>query len=314
MVVFVPDDAVPLVEARSFSSYIGGAESNVAVGLAALGTHVRWAGVLGDDPLGRRIARELSDAGVDVSVVGWSEAAHTGLYLKDPGGQSTAVYYYRRDSAAATIDETIWSNSSLRTAAILHLTGVTAALSESARAAVRAAVVDRCSGAALVSFDVNHRPSLWPREDAGAELALLANAADLVFVGLDEAGALWGCRTVEDVRRRLPDAGTVVVKDGARGASACTGETEVFVPSLPVRVVEPVGAGDAFAAGFLRALLEGLDTRSCLRYGHLLAASALSVRGDTAPPPDQAAILRALVLSDDDWSRQDVHIHTKEQR
>ena len=313
MVLFVPDDGAPLREARTFASYVGGAESNVATYLAAMGTHVRWGSILGEDPLGQRVWTELSAAGIDMSAVRWSSSSHTGVYLKDPGKSSSTVYYYRNGSAARDLDAEIWRDSRLRDARILHTTGITAAISLGAHAAVRAGVVDGRGGAGHVSFDVNFRPTLWHGRDAGGELAELANAADITFVGMDEAGALWGCRTVDDVRRRVPGAGTLIVKDGAKGAHAIADDSAVFVKSLTVPVVEPVGAGDAFAAGYLRGVLDGRATDSCLRMGHLLAAIALTSRGDWGTPPSTAHIERALALDDDDWSSLSIPLTATEE-
>ncbi|MGW5015991.1 PfkB family carbohydrate kinase [Micromonospora chalcea] len=156
-----------------------------------------------------------------------------------------------------------------------------------------------------MSFDVNHRPALWPADRAGPVLRGLADRADVVLVGLDEAAGLWAADDPADVRALLPGPELVVVKDGPVGATALPrAGPAVFVPALPVDVVEPVGAGDAFAAGFLSGLLRGLDLRACLRLGHLTAAPVLVVPGDTAPPPDPETIARALALSETMWTAQ----------
>ncbi len=154
-----------------------------------------------------------------------------------------------------------------------------------------------------ISFDVNYRPALWD-EPPGDLLRELAAAADIVFVGLDEASALWGA-TVHgpaDVRDLLPDPRIVVVKDAAVGATAFHPGGATHVPSLRVEVVEPVGAGDAFAAGFLAALLGGGDAVRCLRSGHLTAASALTVAGDHGPLPDLATRERLLAADEMAWA------------
>jgi 2-dehydro-3-deoxygluconokinase len=162
-----------------------------------------------------------------------------------------------------------------------------------------------------ISFDVNHRPALWP-DDATAATVLreLADRADIVFVGLDEAQELWGADLQPDgVRRLLAGPRILVVKDGGRAAHAFSAEdgseveveVECTVPALPTDVVEPVGAGDAFAAGFLAGLLRGDDLRRALRLGHITAASALKVTGDHGPLPDAVTIERLLGAADGDW-------------
>ncbi|PJJ55361.1 sugar kinase [Compostimonas suwonensis] len=302
MIMLVPEEGSTLAATRRFDSYIGGAESNVALYLARLGVPVRWASVMRNDPLGRRIATELAGSGVDVSAISWRDVAQTGLYLKDPGAESTAVYYYRQGSAARLIDPALWQDERLRSAAVLHLTGITPALSESANAAVEAAVLGRETGAELVSFDVNYRPGLWPVDVAAPVLRRLADASDLVFVGMDEAHHLWGCATPREVREMLPRARTVVVKDGAVGAYALSSGRETFVPSLAVDVVEPVGAGDAFAAGYLKSLLDGRGEAERLRLGHLLAATALTVHEDAAEPPSSAWLDAQLEVPEAEWA------------
>jgi 2-dehydro-3-deoxygluconokinase len=180
-----------------------------------------------------------------------------------------------------------------RTANIWHLTGITPALSASCRALVEAALA---GPGPAVSFDVNFRPAVWQGRDPAELLHGYAQAADIVFVGLDEAQALWGAQLAdaEDVRTLLPEPRILVVKDGAIAATMFYGsQARVVVPALRVDVVEPVGAGDAFAAGFLAALLQERSAEHCLRSGHLTAAAALSVTGDHGPlpPPDEFASL-----------------------
>ena len=302
MIMLVPEEGTSLETTRQFTSHIGGAESNVAMYLARLGVPVRWASVMRDDPLGRRIATELAESGVDVSAISWRDTDQTGVYLKDPGPEATTVYYYRQGSAARMIGPTIWQDERLRRAAVLHLTGITPALSASANEAIEAAVVGRETGAALVSFDINYRPGLWSVETAAPVLQRLADAADIVFVGLDEAERLWGCTTPAEVREALPTAPTIIVKDGATGAHALAGDREIFVPSLVVEVVEPVGAGDAFAAGYIKGIVDGRAEAACLRLGHLLAATALTVHGDAAQPPSVGWLDSQLEITEKEWA------------
>ena len=177
----------------------------------------------------------------------------------------------------------------LRGTRVVHLSGVTPALSDSCADLVAYGLQHRPVADAVMSFDVNHRPALWKAGRAQALLKDLANLADLVFVGLDEAGTLWNTRTPEEVRAVLPGPATLVVKDGAVGATAFTTTGPCFVPAPGVDVVEPVGAGDAFAAGYLFGILRGLAEPARLRLGHLVAGSALRAAGDIGvlPPADE---------------------------
>ncbi|MFK0403741.1 sugar kinase [Microbacterium sp. NPDC090225] len=273
----------PLAETETAALGIAGAEGNVAVGLVAAGHRAVWASRLGDDPIGARITGELGRRGVEI----WAEKdadAPTGVMFKDPGVESSSVYYYRRGSAASRMDAGFLAVDRLRGVRIVHTTGITPALSPSCRAMVDGLYADAREAGAVVSFDVNDRRALWSMTDAQTTLTRLADAADIVFVGRDEAERLWGTATAADVRAHLPNCALLVVKDGDVGATAfAAGEEPVFVPAPRVDVVEPVGAGDAFAAGFLAATLDGAELEDRLSAGHAAAARVLRTHGDLPP-------------------------------
>jgi 2-dehydro-3-deoxygluconokinase len=283
MIVLAPTAAGPLRTAVEFHAGVAGAESNVAVALARLGAAAAWCGKVGDDPFGRRILDVLTEAGVDCSGAQTDPARPTGVYFKDPGPDGTTVHYYRRGSAASTMGPGHLARSA--PPRLLHLSGITPALSDTCAVLVDELLEDRSLAPALVSFDVNYRPALWPVDEAGPVLARLADRADIAFVGLDEAQTLWGVKTAEDVRDLLPGAGVLVVKDGGNGVTAFEGAERRYSPAEPVDVVEPVGAGDAYAAGFLYGRLQNASLEASMRLGHRLAAGALQTVGDLAPPP-----------------------------
>ncbi|WP_205326415.1 sugar kinase [Glycomyces sp. YM15] len=283
MIVLAPAAAEPLRGAVDLHMGVAGAESNVAVALARLGANAAWCGKVGDDPLGKRVLDVLGEAGVDCSTAQTDPERPTGVYFKDPGPEGTRVHYYRRGSAASTMGPGHLHGTAAPR--LLHLSGITPILSDTCAALIDELVVDRSMDPALVSFDVNYRPALWPVSEAGPALRRLADAADIAFVGLDEAQSLWDVETADDVRGLLPGTGVLVVKDGGTGVTAFEGDTRVYTPAEPVDVVEPVGAGDAFAAGFLYGRLQDASLEASMRLGHRLAAGALQTVGDLAPPP-----------------------------
>lgn len=291
MVVLAPDPPSPLIGADLLRRGIGGAESNVACYLAQLGLRAGWVSRLGADPFGAYVRTGLTAAGVDCSLVGTDPDAPTGVYFKDPG---LRVHYYRRGSAASRLDRSLWAGIAAAGARYVHVSGITAALSVSCADLLAYLLAERPVPGATISFDVNYRPALWSPERAGPVLANLANGADLAFVGLDEAGILWGCRTADDVRAVLATPATVVVKDGDVGATAFSAGGRVYVPAPAVEVVEAVGAGDAFAAGYLFGALRGRDVAARLAIGHRLAAVALATAGDVGVPPDAETLLADL--------------------
>lgn len=260
-----------------------GAEANVAVGVALTGHRAAWASRLGDDPLGVRLATELDRRGVELWVERDAESP-TGVMFKDPGIESSAVYYYRRGSAASRMEPGFLSAGQLDGVRIVHTTGITPALSASCLAMVERLYDDARTAGAVVSFDVNDRRALWDADEAAATLARLADAADIAFVGRDEAERIWGTATAGEIRAHLPHCGLLVVKDGDVGATAFDGDAEpVFVPAPVVDVVEPVGAGDAFASGFLAATLDGAELAARLSAGHTAAARVLRIAADLPP-------------------------------
>lgn len=281
MVLVTPMVSTPLAEADLFRLDVGGAESTVALYLRELGHHTAWASRLGADPLGSRVLRTLADNGVDITWVRTDPTAPTGVYFKDPGTECTQVHYYRAGSAASRMSAADLSWMPLDRVDLVHLSGITPALSPPCRELVETAVSRPRTG--LVSFDVNYRPALWPVADAGPVLLRLACQADIVFIGQDEAAMLWDATTPEAVRKLIASPARLVVKDGAVGATEFSGDAGTFVATPAADVVEIVGAGDAFAAGYLSGVLRGQDSVDRLRGGHALAARALAGTGDFIP-------------------------------
>ncbi len=302
MAMITPVDARRLAERPALTLDVGGAESNVACGLAALGHRTAWLSRVGADPFGEQIVHSVAARGVDVSAVETDPVRRTGVYFKDPGPAGTRVYYYRAGSAASAMGPATRRWPGLRECRLVHLSGITPALSPSCAELVDDLVVRRRAGAPLVSFDVNYRPGLWPVAEAAPVLRRLARAADIVFVGRDEAETLWQAGTPDAIRGLLDSVPLLVVKDAARAAWSFGDGGTVVVPARRVAVVEPVGAGDAFAAGFLSALLDGRPPQTRLRMGHLLAAEALRCTVDVPIPPDRAELDRYLDLDADSWA------------
>jgi 2-dehydro-3-deoxygluconokinase len=284
MVLVTPVAPIPLMDADLFHLDVAGAESTVALYLQDLGVRAAWASRVGDDALGRRVQRTIAGHGVDTSLVQVDPVGPTGVYFKDPQDLSTRVHYYRRGSAASRMGVEDLRRLPLGEVWVVHATGITAALSASCRQLMRALFHDMQGAApALRSFDVNYRPGLWSVDEAAPVLAELAGVADIVFVGQDEAEALWGATTPGDVVGALDPRGTVVVKDGGIGATEISSAGEVFSPAGDVEVVEVLGAGDAFAAGYLAGVAEGLAPEQSLAQGHRVAARALATTSDYVP-------------------------------
>lgn len=297
MILLTPSTPTSLEIAAGVEIHTGGAESNLAMNLAAAGLRVGWTSRVGNDPFGRRIVSAVAERGVDTRWVEVDPTRPTAVYFKDPGVPGSTVYYYRRGSAAAGLTPAFLDRLPLAELRLLHLSGITPGLSTGCGETVAAALSRMRPLPGLVCFDVNYRAGVWGTEEAAPVITELARQADVVLVGRDEAETLWGpgCATAEQIRAHFPDVAHLVVKDGAVGATEFwTNELgaadAVFVATPAVQVVEPVGAGDAFGAGYLSGLLDGLDPRQRLLRGHRLAAVALSSTADVA---DAAAIAAA---------------------
>ena len=299
MALFVPAEPGPPDEVKRWLRTIGGAESNVACNLPTLGVRSGWVSAVGDDPFGRAMLREVASHGVDVSACVVDPSRPTGLYVKESGAGGSPVRYYRAGSAASALGPSLLDRLDLDGVRVLHLSGITPALSDSCLALVRA-LLEMPRGDRLISFDVTLRPALWTGRDPRL-LAELAGQADIVLTGDDEAQHVWGTGDPAALRALLPGPRTLVVKHGERGATLVEGEP-LFAPALKVDVVEPVGAGDAFAAGFLAATLRGAEPLARLRQGHLQAAVTLLTHDDVGVPLPRPVVDSLLQAGPDEWS------------
>lgn len=285
--------AVPVGErletASSLEVRIGGAESNVAVALARLGRRAAWCSVLPQNPLGRRIAGELRWHGVDVSPVHWVERGRVGIYFLDTGAapRPTQVLYDRAGSAIATADPDRIDLSIVEQTRLLHLTGITPALSPSCRE-IAQRLVERAGQLGVpVCFDVNYRSLLWTPAEAAEALAPFCRAASVLICGRGDAATIWSLDgSPDEVLAGLVElfrAPVTVLTLGDEGALAQTADGQRFqAPPVQATVVDRVGAGDAFAAGFLHGYLDGGDVARGLWYGVALAALKLTLHGDLA--------------------------------
>ncbi|RAX43972.1 sugar kinase [Arthrobacter sp. AQ5-06] len=300
--VLLTADTGPLEKSSHLGIHVGGAESNVASGLAHLGHEVEWFSRVGDDPFGRIILDFLRARGVRLDGVEVDGTRPTGIYFKDRDGDASRVYYYRSGSAASAMGPADVASLSLESRSLCHVSGITAALSAPANDLLQWLVIDRAAPDVLVSFDVNYRPALWPRAEAAPRLLELARGADIVVVGRDEAQVLWGTERAEDVREILPDTAHLVVKDSGIGATHFAGGHATHQPALHADVVEPVGAGDAFAAGFLSGVVRGFEVPRALRLGHLMAGLTLQHVSDLPALPAAEAILAVSALEGEEWA------------
>jgi len=275
----------PLAGAARFEVYVGGTESNVCAALAGLGRRSGWLGALPDNPLGRLVLRQLRAAGVDASAVVMTTGARLGLCFTEVAAppRTIQVVYDRSDSAAArlTVADVAWDY--LLDTRALHLTGITPSLSGSCRELIKEAVSRAREAGVAVSFDVNYRRRLWSPGEAAAALRPLIAEVDLLICADRDARTLFGCQgEVGEVLEQLAEsteARWIVLTLGSDGVAALADGQHHHQPAPATSIIDPIGAGDALAAGVIDGWLEGSITEG-LRRGSALAALALTQAGD----------------------------------
>ncbi|HYB87953.1 MAG TPA: sugar kinase [Streptosporangiaceae bacterium] len=298
LVVFAAPPAVPLASATQFYRTVAGAEFNVAIGLARLGHKVSFIGRVGDDPHGQLVLRALRAERVNTDGLLVDPSAPTGMLVRDAhADRPVTVTYFRTGSAGSRLRAEQVTGHVIRSARILVATGITAALSPSARDAAFAAVQTARDAGVLVAVDPNIRRKLAPLADQLDDLRRLCAFADVVIAGEDEAAAISGISGSDPkVAGFFLDRGSqlVVIKHGVAGAWASDGLSDWPQPAFPVRAVDPVGAGDAFAAGLLSALLMSLPIADALIRAAACGAMAVAVAGDFEGAPTLAEVGRFL--------------------
>lgn len=290
----------PLSAGGALTMHVAGAESNVAVGVARLGHSVSWAGVVGADPHGEFILRQLRAEGIRLQHREDATRRTGVMFLERRTADVTRAFYYRSGSAGSTLSRDDMERTLRQGARVLHLTGITAALSPESRNAVEYAAERAAADGVVVSLDVNYRSKLWSREEAREVLMPLVRHAGVVIASDDELGLVASapaghCDPEEGemaMAAELLGLGVreVVVKRGAAGAGVHTADGRHESAAVPVTSVDTVGAGDAFTAGYLSALLDGTDVAGRLQRGVLTGAFAVSTAGDWEGLPSRAEL------------------------
>ena len=278
-----------LEEATTLDVRVGGSESSTAVALARLGLRAAWWSRLPENALGRRIENEIRRWGVDVSGVRWDrkEGARAGLYFLDFGvaPRSTEVTYDRAESAINRVKLHDFDLEILESARLLHLTGITPALSPACAEAVEFLIQQAKSANVAISFDVNYRSRLWEPDDARKKLSrLLEYGVDVLLCPLADAENVFGIKGIgpeaaQELKERF-QAKSVVVTCGGDGAAACDDRGDYVVSAFALGpIVDRVGAGDAFNAGVIMGYLQN-DLPLGLQYGAAMAALKHTIPGD----------------------------------
>ncbi|WP_258060682.1 sugar kinase [Arthrobacter sp. 4R501] len=295
--------AGPLSAGGSLAMHVAGAESNVAVGVARLGHSVKWAGAVGADPHGEYILRQLRSEGIGTQCRVDPSRSTGVMFLEQRTADVTRAFYYRAGSAGSTVSRDDVDSALAAGPRVLHLTGITPALSPEARKAFEYAAERAAADGVVVSLDVNYRSRLWSRDEARVVLGPIARHASILIASDDELDLVASAASSGSDSPRNDDAetalaaslleqgvGEVVVKRGAAGAGVHTAAGRFEAPAISVTSIDTVGAGDAFTAGYLSALLDGEDVAGRLQRGAVMGAFAVSTAGDWEGLPSRAEL------------------------
>ncbi|WP_413377431.1 sugar kinase [Alkalihalobacillus sp. 1P02AB] len=295
MVLFEAKEAGKLSYVNEFTKRIGGAESNLAIAVQKLGHKALWMSKVSNDELGTFVVKSIRSEGVNTDYVTNTSEAPTGLYIKEKvRPEETNVYYYRKGSAASQFSVNDLAIGQIKYAKILHLTGITPLLSDSCEEAVKKAIQVAKENNIFISFDPNLRHTLikqYGEEKARTLLQELTEKADLVMPGLDEAIWMYQLEDEEEIARHILSRGPkqVVIKNGAEYSFFAEKNGDSGrIPSYGVhRVVDPIGAGDGFAAGVLSGLLEGKPLKQAVQMGAAVGALVVCSLGDVEGMPSR---------------------------
>ena len=294
ILMYSADPEVPLSRAGDLRMAVAGADTNFGIAMTRLGHRVGWISRVGTDPLGDRVVASVASQGLDVSQVKRDRLRPTGLYFKyrTAAGEARVLYYRRRSAASRLCPEDV-DPEYFAAARLLHLNGMTLALSKSCRDAVSRAIELAVVRGARISLDLNLRLQLWSIGAARRAILPLLPRVSVLFGTAEEFLVFFGAATTQDALQAAAACGPriVVAKRGPRGALARVRGRWILHPGfVPPRVLDEVGAGDGFNAGFLSALMRGQSAASALRRGNLVGAAAVTVRGDSEAYPTEAEL------------------------
>ena len=283
MVLMSPKERGYLHYVKDYEMKIAGAESNLAVGVSKLGHSAEWISNLGEDEFGMVVQNAVRAEGVHTEHVTFMSEYRTGLMFKQMQSAETAVFYYRENSAASHMCAEQVTDEMIKDCKILHLTGITPVLSESCEQMIWKAMETAEKNHVMISFDPNVRRKLWKDKDYSSMLGEMTMRADIVMLGIDEGKALFGVEDPEDILNRILEQGKaqfIALKNGAKGAIVADRKQHITIAPYPCQCVDPIGAGDAFNAGFLCGILEGRGLEECGKMGAIAGAMATENNGD----------------------------------
>jgi 2-dehydro-3-deoxygluconokinase len=295
MIAMCPQEKGPIIFCDTFKRKTGGAELNVAIGCARLGLKSGWISRLGNDDFGKYILKTVRGEDIDTSEVELVDGYPTSVYFREVlSDGSSRSFYYRENSPTSTMKSEDLNEEYFKQSKVLHITGVFPSITKNNQKIILEAVKLAKKHNLTVSFDPNIRLKMWTKEEAKAYIEKLLPDVDILLVGDEEIEILLGETTIEDAIKTFHGYGIdkVIVKKGAKGALGSDGKNVYEVEAIkPKALVDTVGAGDGFAAGFLTAFCEGKTLEECVKFANAVGSLVVGVEGDNEGLPNYEDVL-----------------------
>lgn len=298
MVAMCPKEKGPILFCNTFERKIGGAELNVAIGCSRLGLKSGWISRLGQDDFGKHILKTVRGEGIDTSQIELVEGYQTSVYFREvmANGDSRS-FYYREKSPTSTMTAESLDENYFRNSKVLHITGVFPSINDNNKEILLKAVELAKKNNLLISFDPNIRLKMWTKSQAREFINKFLSEVDILLVGDEEISILIDEEDTNEAIKKFHDMGIdkVVVKRGAKGAIGSDGSNIYDVAAIkPKALIDTVGAGDGFAAGFLSAYLKGDSFEESIEFANAVGSLVVGIEGDNEGLPYYEDVLAHL--------------------
>ena len=298
MVAMCPKEKGPILFCNTFERKIGGAELNVAIGCARLGLKSGWISRLRQDDFGKHILKTVRGEGIDTSQIELVEGYQTSVYFREvmANGDSRS-FYYRENSPTSTMTAESLDENYFRNSKVLHITGVFPSINDNNKEILLKAVELAKKNNLLISFDPNIRLKMWTKSQAREFINKFFSEVDILLVGDEEISILIDEEDTNEAIKKFHDLGIdkVVVKRGAKGAIGSDGSNIYDVAAIkPKALIDTVGAGDGFAAGFLSAYLKGDSFEESIEFANAVGSLVVGIEGDNEGLPYYEDVLAHL--------------------
>ena len=289
MIAMCPKEKGPIIFSNTFERKIGGAELNVAIGCARLGLNAGWISRLGNDEFGKYILKTVRGEGVDISEVKLVDGYQTSVYFREvlANGESRS-FYYREKSPTSTMKINSLNEEYFKSTKILHITGVFPSINDNNKKILLESIKIAKKYNLLISFDPNIRLKMWSKEESREFISKFLSFVDILLIGDEEISILLDESDINEAIKKFHKLGIgkVVVKRGAKGAIGSDGINCYDVDGIkPKALIDTVGAGDGFAAGFLSASLKGLSFENSIQFANAVGSLVVGVEGDNEGLP-----------------------------